>query len=48
VNLVVEFSSFKVQDKLPGERLEARAVALDDDVATIGDDAQLRERGLDL
>lgn len=37
-----ELARFEIEDELAGKRLEAGAAALDNDVATIGKDAELR------
>lgn len=44
----IEFTNFKIQNKLTGERLETSGATLHDDVAAIGEDAQFGERRLGL
>ena len=46
-DFVVELAGVEVEDELAGNGLEAGAVALDDDVAAVGQDAELGEGGLD-
>src|SRR5215475_10475258 len=47
-NFFAQFACVEIQNELAGEGLEPRAVAFDDDVSSIGNNAQFRQRRLDM
>jgi hypothetical protein len=47
-NFVAEFAGIEIQHKLAGDGFEVCAVVVDDNVAAVGENAEFRERLLDL